>query len=338
MRGDYKMITFGKLTLDENGIPNTEGKYWFEVENADSNRLIIHNKKHETFKESVKDVYRKLQQKNSGTYEIKCHITKNTTTVLRIYKMYSKKVYAFGIGDRFEGKDIGHIYYDTNEIEGKEEHLPILTYLASLIPKTKTRKYEEVGILQFHMRTDLEKKDRENIRQTVLSCMENIQKHVNIKNLPPIKNLYVQDKYRTRTTYNSISRRSGGWYKHHLQSITVLVYGNDILRNTLYHEYGHHLDFFLSAHKKAYYPIREKIIDTLLVSKTLQEIKQEDYDTDYLLDGGEIIARLFANYVEYKEGTLKERDYTKLRHLLHFRKEEIESVLPDVEEMLSLLV
>ena len=335
------MITFGSLTIDENGVPNTEEPYWFTVENRDTYRFIANEKKHETFKAAIKDVYQKLQKREKGNYEIDCHIkeghTEKSTTILRIYKMYSKKVYSFGIGDKFEGKHIGHIYYDTNTIEGKEEHLPILTYLASLIPKTKTGKYEEVGILKLHMKTNLEKKDRENIRQSILFGMKHIQKHVNIKNLPPIKHLYVQDKYRGRTTYNSISRRSGGWYKHHLQSITLLIYGTSVSRNTLYHEYGHHLDFFLSTHRKSYYPIREKIIDTLLTSETLQTIKEEDYDTDYLLDSGEIMARLFANFVEYKEEELEERDYTKLRHLHHFRKEEIELVLPDVEEMLSLL-
>lgn len=338
MRGVHNMITFGRLKVDEKGVPNTEEAYWFEVENTNSNRLIINNKKHETFKAAIKDVYRKLQQKNSGSYSITCHTATEISTVLRIYKMYSKEVYAIGIGDRFEGKDIGHISYDTNTIEGKEEHLLLLTYLASLVPKTKTGKYEEVGILKFHMRTGLEKEDRENIRQTILSGMNNIKKYVNIRNLPPIKHLYVQDKYRGRTTYNSISRRSGGWYKNHLHSITILIYGTSVSRNTLYHEYGHHLDFFLSAHQKAYYPIREKIIHTLLESETLQTIKEEEYDTDYLLDGGEIMARLFANYIEYKNKELEERDYTKLRHLQHFRKEEIELVLPDVEEMIALLV
>lgn len=82
----------------------------------------------------------------------------------------------------------------------------------------------------------------------------------------------------------------------------------------------------------------EKIIHTLLESDTLQEIKKREYETDYMLYGGEIMARLFANYMEYKEETLKERDCTKLRDLHHFRKEEIESVIADVEEAFSILL
>lgn len=257
------MITFGNLTLDEKGVPNTEGKYWFTVENRNSNRLILNNKKHDTFKNAVKDVYRKSQKKDSGSYGIECYIqegnTRERTTILRIFKEYQKEVYSFGIGDRFEGRMVGTIDYGADVLEGETEYLPLLEYLSSLIPKTKTGKYEEVGILQFHMRTYLEKEERENIRQTVLSCMEQIKKYVNIKNLPPIKNFYAQDKRYSREKNNSLSKKYGGWYKEELQMITVLIYGNTISRNTLYHEYGHHIDNYLwTYHSETYRPIRGK--------------------------------------------------------------------------------
>lgn len=197
------------------------------------------------------------------------------------------------------------------------------------IPKRVSRKNFSLRGVSFNLKY-IYPENKDSLKRNLLKSCDNMSKFVNFDNIENFSVIFEETSRKRATKL----KKSGGYYVANKRLISLNTRGEYFIDTTLFHEFGHHIDYSLQRKYGSSFmkTIKKNLYNALINEITLSYIRDSNTINDelkhYLLSYNEIFARLIAEYLKINID-LKNESYTEYSALNIYSEEKIKSILSE---------
>lgn len=199
--------------------------------------------------------------------------------------------------------------------------------IVQCIPKRFSRKNFSLRGVSFNLKY-IYPENKDSLKINLLKRCDEMSRFVNFDNIENFSVVFEE----TRKKRDAQLKKSGGYYVANKRLISLNTRGEYFIHTTLFHEFGHHIDYSLQRKYGGSFmkTIKKYLYNALIEEITLSYIRDNKTINNelksYLLSHNEIFARLIAEYLKINID-LKNESYDKYSASDIYSEEKIKSIL-----------